>query len=167
MVMRKGKKLLLPLNTQLMTLQNKMIPQPMSDIAQVQLGAKLVVLSCCHSGTGQIRSDGAVGIARALILRIRCSLGVGGTVGPTRECNRTVHRSRFYEHLVRDVSASKSVHKAKWMRRNGYSHVAYRAPFLLMGDNVTFEFAGKTMNMVLMVSRINITSISFHENSVY
>ena len=35
----------------------------MTDIAQVQLRAKLVVLSCCHSGRGQINSEETVGIA--------------------------------------------------------------------------------------------------------
>ena len=40
----------------------------MSDIAQVQLRAKLVVLSSCHSGRGQIRADRVVGIARAFLV---------------------------------------------------------------------------------------------------
>ena len=39
----------------------------MSDIAQVQLRAKLVVLSCFHSGRGQIRAEGVIGIARAFL----------------------------------------------------------------------------------------------------
>ena len=37
----------------------------MSDISNVQLRAKLVVLSCCHTGRGQINKEGVVGIARA------------------------------------------------------------------------------------------------------
>ena len=37
----------------------------MSDILQVQVRAKLVVLSCCHRGRGQIKAEGVVGIARA------------------------------------------------------------------------------------------------------
>ena len=39
----------------------------MSDIAKVQVRAKLVVLSCCHSGRGQIRAAGVVGNARAFL----------------------------------------------------------------------------------------------------
>ena len=31
----------------------------MSGISKVQLRAKLVVLSCCHSGRGQVRAEGA------------------------------------------------------------------------------------------------------------
>ena len=37
----------------------------MSDISKVQLRAKLVVLSCCHSARGQIKAEGVAGIARA------------------------------------------------------------------------------------------------------
>jgi len=39
----------------------------MSDISSVQLLAKLVVLSCCHSGRGQIRVEGVVGTTRAFL----------------------------------------------------------------------------------------------------
>ena len=39
----------------------------MYDIAQAQLQGKLVVLSCCHSGSGQIRAEGVIGIARAFL----------------------------------------------------------------------------------------------------
>ena len=39
----------------------------MSDISKVQLRAKLVVLSCCHSARGQIKAEGVVGIARAFL----------------------------------------------------------------------------------------------------
>ena len=49
--------------------------------------------------------------------------------------------SRFYEHLVRGVSASESLHQAmKWMRNNGFSDVRDWAPFMLIGDNLTFDF---------------------------
>ena len=45
-----------------------------SDIQDVKLRAKLVVLSCCHSGTGKIRSEGVVGIARAFLAAGACSV---------------------------------------------------------------------------------------------
>ncbi|XP_027054695.1 tetratricopeptide repeat protein 28-like, partial [Pocillopora damicornis] len=37
------------------------------DVLNVQLRAKLVVLSCCHSGQGEIKAEGVVGIARAFM----------------------------------------------------------------------------------------------------
>ena len=39
----------------------------MKDVMSVKLRAKLVVLSCCHSGRGEIKAEGVVGIARAFI----------------------------------------------------------------------------------------------------
>ena len=48
--------------------------------------------------------------------------------------------SRFYEHLYHGVSASESLHQAmKWMRHNGFTKVSEWAPFMLIGDNVTFD----------------------------
>jgi len=48
--------------------------------------------------------------------------------------------SLFYEHLVRGESASKSIHKAMtWMRGSGFTNVFDWAPFILIGDNVTFD----------------------------
>ena len=39
----------------------------MAEISQVRLSAKLVVLSCCHTASGQIRAEGVVGIARPFL----------------------------------------------------------------------------------------------------
>ena len=37
----------------------------MADVSRVKVRAKLVVLSCCHSGSGEIRAEGVIRIARA------------------------------------------------------------------------------------------------------
>ena len=37
----------------------------MFEISKVQLRAKLVILSCCYSGRGQVTAERVVGIARA------------------------------------------------------------------------------------------------------
>ena len=82
----------------------------MSDISQVQLRAKLVVLSCCHSGRGQIRAEGVVGIARAFLGSGARSVLVALWA---LEDNATEQlMSCFYEHLVRGESASESLHEA-------------------------------------------------------
>ena len=39
----------------------------MADISKTRWRAKLVVLSCCHSARGQIRTEGVIGIARAFL----------------------------------------------------------------------------------------------------
>ncbi len=112
----------------------------MADISQVQLRAKLVVLSCCHSGKGQIRAEGVVGIARAF-------LGYGArsvlvALWALEDSATEQLMRHFYQHLVRGESASESLHEAmKCMRCNGYSDVRQWEPFVLIGDNVTFDFA--------------------------
>ena len=111
----------------------------MAEISQVRLRAKLVVLSCSHSARGQIRSEGVVGIARAF-------LGSGArsvlaALWALEDLTTKQFMRRFYEHLVRGESASESLHQTmKWMRGNGFSEVRQWAPFMLIGDDVTFDF---------------------------
>ena len=112
----------------------------MSDISKVRLRAKLVVLSCCHSGRGQIRAEGVVGIARAFLGSGAPSVLVA--LWAIQDSATEQLMGRFYEHLVRGKSASESLHEAmKWMRGNGFTKVREWAPFMLIGDNVTFDFA--------------------------
>ncbi len=122
-----------------------MIPQEehylltMSDISKAQLRAKLVVLSCCHSARGKIKVEGVVGIARAFLGSGARSVLVAQWA--VNDSATEQFMSHFYEHLVGGDSASESLHEAmKWMRCNGYSDVKQWAPFMLIGDNVTFDF---------------------------
>ena len=111
----------------------------MSDISKVELRAKLVVLSCCHSARGEIKTEGAVGIARAFLGSGARSVLV--SLWALEDSSTGQLMSHFYDHLVRGDSASDSLHQAmKWMRCNGYSDVKQWAPFILIGDNVTFDF---------------------------
>ena len=111
----------------------------MSDISKVKVRAKLVVLSCCHSGRGQIRAEGVVGIARAF-------LGAGArsvlvALWALEDTATKKLMSRFYENLIQGESASASLHAAmKWMRDHGFTKVSRWAPFMLIGDDVTFAF---------------------------
>ena len=111
----------------------------MADISQIRLTAKLVVLSCCHSARGQIRSEGVVGIARAF-------LGSGArsvlaALWAIQDEATEQFMNRFYKHLVAGESASESLHQTmKWMRANGFPDMEQWAPFMLIGDDVTFDF---------------------------
>ena len=91
----------------------------MYDIAQAQLRAKLVVLSCCHSGSGQIRAEGVIGIARAFL-----GYGVRSVLVALWAISDIATEQlmcRFYEHLGRGKSASESLHQAmEWIRSNGF-----------------------------------------------
>ena len=111
----------------------------MSDISQVQLRAKLVVLSCCHSGCGQIRAEGVIGIARAFLGSGARSVLVALWATEDRATEQLMRH--FYEHLVFGESVSECLDNTmKWMRGNGFTEVSQWASFMLIGDNVTFDF---------------------------
>ena len=110
----------------------------MAEISQVRLTAKLVVLSCCHSASGQARAEGVVGIARAFLASGARAVLVA--LWAVEDKATMQFMNHFYEHLVRGESASESLHQAmKWMRENRFSDVEQWAPFILIGDDVTFK----------------------------
>ena len=91
----------------------------MTDISKVQLRAKLVVLSCCHSARGQTKAEGAVGIARAFLGSGARSVLVA--LWALNDEATEQFMTHFYDHLVAGESAGESLHKAmKWMRSEGY-----------------------------------------------
>jgi len=110
----------------------------MEDVAKVGIRAKLVVLSCCHSGRGEImKSEGVVGIARAFLASGARSVLVSLWVLDDKSTKEFM--IRFYKHLVRDkLSASQAVHQCrKWMRETAdFNSVFDWAPFVLIGDDV-------------------------------
>ena len=111
----------------------------MADISKVRLRAKMVVLSCCYSARGQIKAEGIIGIARAFLgSGARSVLAARWAIEDTA----TEQFMRcFYQNLFRGKSASESLHEArKWLRKNGFEKVSQWAPFMLIGDNVTFDF---------------------------
>ncbi|CAH3163172.1 unnamed protein product, partial [Pocillopora meandrina] len=111
----------------------------MADVSRVKVRAKLVVLSCCHSGSGEIRAEGVIGIARAFLGSGARSVLVALWAIPDSATEKLM--SRFYEHLVEGESASESLHQAmKWMRKNGFTQVSQWASFTLIGDDVRLEF---------------------------
>ena len=110
----------------------------MAEISQVRLTAKLVVLSCCHSASGQVRAEGIVGIAGAFLAS--GARAVLAALWAVEDKATMWFMNRFYEHLVRGESASESLHQAmKSMRETGFSDIMQWAPFMLIGDNVTFK----------------------------
>ena len=114
----------------------------MRDVLKAQIRARLVVLSCCHSGSGEVKPEGVVGIARAF-------LGAGARSVLVSQWaiddEATMEFMKFfYQHLVHKRSASEALNKAmKSLRESDrFSAVKYWAPFVLIGDDVTFEFEG-------------------------
>ncbi|XP_068727675.1 tetratricopeptide repeat protein 28-like [Montipora capricornis] len=112
----------------------------MSDVQAVRLQAKLVVLSCCHSGQGEVKSEGVVGIARAFLCAGARSVLV--SLWAIDDEATLLFMKSFYQHLADRKSASLALHHAmKSLRETKeYSAIKYWAPFVLIGDDVSFEF---------------------------
>ena len=111
----------------------------MKDVMSVKLRAKLVVLSCCHSGRGEIKAEGVVGIARAFIGAGARSVLV--SLWAIDDEATLEFMKSFYHNLVKGRSASESLnHAMKCLRESEtFSDVKYWAPFTLIGDDVTLD----------------------------
>lgn len=111
----------------------------MKDVLNSNLKARLVVLSCCHSGRGEIKAEGVVGIARAFLGAGARSVLVSLWAIDDKATQEIM--KHFYQHLREGQSASKSLNQAmKCMRESDeFSDVRYWAPFVLIGDDVTMN----------------------------
>ncbi|XP_067028300.1 tetratricopeptide repeat protein 28-like [Acropora muricata] len=113
----------------------------MSDVQAADLRARLVVLSCCHSGRGRIlKGEGVVGIARAFLAAGARSVLV--TLWGIDDEATMVFMKSFYQHLKDGKTASAAVQQSmKFLRESEkYSEMRYWAPFQLIGDDVRIEF---------------------------
>ena len=112
----------------------------MSDVQEICLRARLVVLSCCHSGRGEVKSEGVVGIARSFLCAGARSVLV--SLWAIDGEATMVFMESFYQHLADGKSASVALYQAMKSLRESeeFSAVKYWAPFVLIGDDVTLEF---------------------------
>ena len=115
----------------------------MSDIQAVKLRAKLVVLSCCHTGQGPVSSEGVVGMARAFLFAGARS--VLATLWAIDDEATMMFMKSFYQQLGNGESASVALQRAMKCLRDSHDYSApkYWAPFVLMGDDVGIEFRKK------------------------
>ena len=113
----------------------------MSDVQAANLRARLVVLSCCHSGRGRIlKGEGVVGIARAFLAAGARSVLVA--LWAIDDEATMVFMKSFYQHLKEGKTASAAVQQSmKFLRESEqFSETRYWAPFQLIGDDVKIEF---------------------------
>ena len=113
----------------------------MSDVQAAKLRARLVVLSCCHSGRGRLlKGEGVVGIARAFLAAGARSVLVA--LWAIDDEATMVFMKSFYQHLKEGKSASAAVQQSmKFLRESEqFSETRYWAPFQLIGDDVKIEF---------------------------
>ncbi|XP_044168980.1 tetratricopeptide repeat protein 28-like [Acropora millepora] len=113
----------------------------MSDVQVANLRARLVVLSCCHSGRGRIlKGEGVVGIAHAFLAAGARSVLVA--LWAIDDEATMVFMKGFYQHLKKGKTASAAVHQAMKSLRESekFSEMRHWAPFQLIGDDVKIEF---------------------------
>ncbi|XP_044166260.1 tetratricopeptide repeat protein 28-like [Acropora millepora] len=113
----------------------------MTDVQAANLRARLVVLSCCHSGRGRIlEGEGLVGIARAFLAAGSRSVLVA--LWAIDDEATMVFMKSFYQYLKKGKTASVALHQSMKSLRESeeFSEMRYWAPFQLIGDDVKIEF---------------------------
>ena len=113
----------------------------MSDVQAANLRARLVVLSCCHSGRGRIlKGEGVVGIARAFLAAGARSVLI--SLWAIDDEATMVFMESFYQQLKEGKTASAAIHQTmkSFRESENFSETRYWAPFQLIGDDVKIEF---------------------------
>ena len=116
----------------------------MSDVQAANLRARLVVLSCAHSGRDRIlKGEGVVGIARAFLSAGARSVLVA--LWAIDDEATMVFMKSFYQLLREGKTASAAVHQSMKSLRESeeFSEMKYWAPFQLIGDDVKIEFEAR------------------------
>lgn len=122
------------------TLEEKDCILTMAEVLNVKVRAKLVVLSSCHSGSGEISSEGVVGIARAFLAAGARSVLV--SLWAISDQGTMCFMDSFYQHLLQGRSSSEALNKAmRYMRESDrFNEIRDWSPFQLIGDDVTIKF---------------------------
>ena len=133
---RNGEILLAPLSRSTIPEENDFI-LTMKEAQDSGVRAQLVVLSCCHSGRGEIKAEGVVGMTRAFLAA--GARAVVAALWAIDDLATKFFMLRFYSHLKNGKSASRSLQQAmKEMRETDmYKEPMYWSAFFLIGDDVT------------------------------
>ena len=106
------------------------------DVIKCTLVARLVVLSCCHSGRGQISAEGVVGIARSF-------LGAGARSVLVTLCKipdeaTMVLMKDFYDKVVQGLSVCVALQRSMIELKKKYPISAW-APFQIVGEDIALS----------------------------
>ena len=104
-----------------------------SEILNLRLTSKLVVLSACDTGRGKITGDGVIGLSRSLIAAGAASVLVSLWAIPdasTAELMRT-----FYQQLQGNPDEAVALQQAMAATKAKYPHPKNWAAFTLIGEN--------------------------------
>ena len=110
-----------------------------SDILKSRLTARLVVLSCCHTGKGKVSSEGVLGIARSF-------LGAGAScvlvsLWPIDDKFTKLFMTAFYEKILEGKFACLALKETmnEFQRSGKYKSFMFWAAFEIMGEDVRFS----------------------------
>ncbi len=111
------------------------------DITNKSLQARLVVLCCCHTGRGEISSEGVIGITRAFLAAGARS--VLAALWPINDEATKVFMEKFYKELCNEISVCEALRRTMndFQRHEQEEFRAIRiwAPFTIYGEDVKFQ----------------------------
>ena len=111
------------------------------DVTNILVKARLVVLSCCHTGQGKVTSEGVIGITRAFLAAGARS--VLATLWPINDSATKKFMEKFYEELCQETSVCEALRRTKnFFQEHERQHcrsVEVWAPFTIYGEDVKFD----------------------------
>ena len=112
-----------------------------SDILKFKLIARLVVLSCCDTGKGEVSSEGVLGIARSFLGAGASSVLV--TLWKINDKFTKKFMTAFYEKILEGKSTCLALKEtmSAFQRSGEYKSFMFWAAFEIMGEDVKFSEA--------------------------
>ena len=106
----------------------------MSEVMRLRLNAEIVALTACQTGMGKhLTGEGVMGLGRAF--QYAGARNVLVSLWNVSEGSTTMLAERFFYHLKQGNTARQALRVARQdVRRAGYEHPFYWAPFILIGE---------------------------------
>ena len=103
--------------------------------------ARLVVLCCCHTGRGEISSEGVIGITRAFLAAGARS--VLAALWPINDYATKVFMEKFYKELCKEISVCEALRRTmndfQKHEQEEFRAIRIWAPFTIYGEDVKFQ----------------------------
>ena len=110
-----------------------------SDILKCKLTARLVVLSCCNTGKGQVSSEGVLGIARSFLGAGASSVLV--TLWRINDMFTKLFMTVFFKKILEEKSVCLALKETmnEFQRNGEYKSFKFWAAFEILGEDVRFS----------------------------
>ncbi len=103
-----------------------------SEIFDLKLNAKLVVLSACDTGRGQITGDGVLGLSRSIVAAGVPTVLV--SLWAVNDGSTSVFMSEFYRQLQQQPDKAQALRQAMLVTQQKYPNSSDWAAFTLVGE---------------------------------